>query len=143
MLKKDQLFKDYGLVNYDSVEELINDLELDDQEAFELYRWIVEERMRILEALGLNDYDYRKSYDPITIEIDSDGNIIVHSYLFDFWDGRRHHFRDDLNIENYPTMAKLLGYLDKWVWKELIDDEKKFVRRLLHEFEEKHKEGKE
>jgi len=130
MLKKGQWFEDDAYVNYDDVEELINDLGLDDQKAFELYRWIVEERMRMLEALGLNDYFHRKSYDPITIEIDENGHIIIHSYLFNLWDGERHHYRDDLNIKNYPTMAKLLGYLDEWILKELIEDGKEAINDL-------------
>ena len=120
-LRENQYFEDWDYVNHYDIEKLIDYLGLDAEKAFKLYRWIVEDRMSIIEAIGLNDYEHRKSYDPITIEIDGEGNIIVHSYLFDLWDGGRSHYSKKLNIKNYPTMAKLLKYIDGWILKELTE----------------------
>lgn len=56
-----------------------------------------------------------KSYDPLTIELNSDGTGIAHSYVFDFHDGGRHHYFDSLDqLEKWlkEELAKILNYDD-------------------------------
>lgn len=49
-----------------------------------------------------------KSYDPLTIELSTDGGGVAHSYVFNFHDGGRHHVFDSLD------------QLEDWLLEELI-----------------------
>jgi hypothetical protein len=58
---------------------------------------------------GGGDPDYHsKSYDPLTVELATDGSGVAHSYVFDFHDGGRHHPFDSLD------------QLEDWLFEEAI-----------------------
>lgn len=71
------------------------------------------------EGSGFPDYG-GKSYDPLTIEMRTDGGGIAHSYVFNFHDGGRHHSFDSLDN------------LEEWLLEELING----VHHQQHEWED-------
>lgn len=56
------------------------------------------------------DDGYCKSYDPLTIEIGSNG-VVAHSYVFDFHDGGRHHRFESLDALEEGLDKQLLLYM--------------------------------
>lgn len=87
----------------------VSDLGLDPLQQARVLEWYAN---RILvaseEATGEPDY-CGKSYDPLTIELDTRGGGTAHSYIFDFRDGGRHHPFHSLNE------------LETWLQEEAID----------------------
>jgi hypothetical protein len=61
------------------------------------------------EGTGCREY-HSKSYDPLTIDLRTDGGGTAHSYVFDFHDGGRHHHFDSLDN------------LEDWLFEELIGE---------------------
>lgn len=65
--------------------------------------WVATE-----EGSGEPEY-HSKSYDPLTIELASNGGGTAHSYVFDFHDGGRHHYFDSLDQLEDWLMEELIG----------------------------------
>lgn len=73
------------------------------------------------EGSGMADYG-GKSYDPLTIELRSDGGGVAHSYIFNFRDGGRHHSFDSLdNLEDWLLEEAITRC--KWIAELGEDDE--------------------
>jgi hypothetical protein len=60
---------------------------------------------------GVHD-GYSKMYDPLYFEGDE-----VHSYVFDLWDGGRHH-----NLKEIDSLEKVLTYLEQETMAQLKEE---------------------
>lgn len=57
------------------------------------------------------DYGPHKSYDPLSISRE-DGKLVAHSYVFDLWDGGRHHAWDgDPEKLRKAMLAETVAYV--------------------------------
>jgi hypothetical protein len=73
------------------------DLDLDSLQRARLLEWWAD-RIWVATEEGSGDREYGgKRYDPLTIELASNGSGVAHSYVFDFHDGGRHHAFDSLD----------------------------------------------
>lgn len=81
----------------------LDELGLDSIVKAKVLEWFAMKVWRGLEeGSGRQEY-YGKSYDPLTIELSSDGKVAAHSYVFSFEDGGRYHL-----FENLDALEKAL-----------------------------------
>lgn len=82
----------------------LEDLSLDTLQKVQVLEWFA---FKVWVAMneGSGDPEYSgKSYDPLTVEVDSRGGGVAHSYVFDFHDGGRHHpFHSLRELEEWLT----------------------------------------
>ena len=86
----------------------LEDLGLDPMTKARVLEWYAF-KIWVADNEGSGDQEYGgKSYDPLTIELDTRGGGVAHSYVFDFRDGGRHHV--------FHSLAEL----EEWLTEEAI-----------------------
>lgn len=82
----------------------LDDIPLDPLQKAQVLEWFAF-KVWIGDNEGSGDRDYGgKSYDPLTIELDTRGGGVAHSYVYNFRDGGRHHpFHSLHELEEWLT----------------------------------------
>ena len=84
------------------------DVELDSLQRVQVLEWFAY-KVWVAMNEGSGDADYSgKSYDPLTVNLESNGCGVAHSYVFNFKDGGRHH--------SFHSLAEL----EEWLTDEAI-----------------------
>jgi hypothetical protein len=87
----------------------LSQLDLNPIQRAQILEWLAF-KIWVAGVEGAGDGDYHsKSYDPLTIELDSWGGGVAHSYVFNFHDGGRHHTFHSLDE------------LEDWLFEEAIN----------------------
>ena len=104
----------------------IDDLPLDNLQKVVVLEYLADRLITILE--GVFDESFvGKSYDPLTIEytpsIECPECGVAHSYVFNLWDGGRHH--------DFRTFRQL----EDGMIREIIEDIKSFIQEVKHGYD--------
>lgn len=82
----------------------LDDLNLDSLQKTQVLEWFAF-KVWVMMNEGGGDPDYSgKSYDPLTVDLESSGGGTAHSYVYNFRDGGRHHpFHSLRELEQWIT----------------------------------------
>lgn len=86
----------------------IDELSLTHPQKMAVLEWLAKHLWYVMEESTDRDY-HCKSYDPLTLESRSDGTGVAHSYVFDMWDGGRHHEYTTLTQVEEAMVSEVVG----------------------------------
>lgn len=97
---------------------------MSDEEKVKQLEFTAEAILRLRVCANISD-GASKSYDPLTIDLKEK---VAHSYIFDFFDGGRHHKFEDLEEVELWLVAELFRTLQmmkkEMLWEKERDGEK-------------------